>query len=243
MLSPDVVGSENTRGRGARATGTSHDRRHLNPHLFAQTQLLRLKFRQRLFQLVRRTGDCRRSRPWFAQVADPAPSSVSPTSESAFSSFFVSSFNPDFCDFEKLFTKYLLPPCASSTASFSAVVCLEKSAVLICLRRQLQQFLRLFPGRLRALRQRLELGHLVGRGLNRERVIEILQARIGGFRQSQYREARRRDRRRRALRAGPSGRANKTTEQSPASLPPLGSRAHSFLMVNDIRDLNSILIL
>ena len=97
--------------------------RRLNPHLFSQTQLLGLKFCQRFFHLVRQAGNSFVVALGKSQAVGPGPSFASLISESALSSFFVSSFSPDFCDFEKLFTKDLLPPCTSSTASFRAATC------------------------------------------------------------------------------------------------------------------------
>ena len=168
------------RGRVARGhTIFSLRRRNLNPHLFAQTQLLRLKFRQRFFQLVRQCWPRPRRRPWDVRVAGPAPSSVSrPRNPPSPTSLSVLSI-PIFCDFVKALHKILVAALRILHRILQSRDVAGKTQLGSSgLRRQPQQFLRLLPRSLCALRQRLELGHLVGRGLNRQCVIEILQTRV-----------------------------------------------------------------
>ena len=115
---------------------------------------------------------------WDARAADPVFSVVSQLLNPLFLiSWSILSVHPS--AIRKLFTKYLLPPCASSTASFKAEVCCEKIRRVLGLGRQLKKLLRLLPAPAPCSSpDSLKLGDLVGSRLNRKGMIEIPQARV-----------------------------------------------------------------
>jgi len=158
---------------------TLHIAGYLNPHLLTQTKLLFLKFRQRLCELVRDAGNSFPVSPGMPKLLIQglllsSDRGVRPLQ------LLHQLLQPGLLRFGKTIHEVLVAALRIFHRVLQGCRLVGKVSGVARLRHQLQKLLCLFPGSFRASRQRLELGCLVRRRLNRKRVIEILQTRVAG---------------------------------------------------------------